>query len=96
MSEACMKWQEKHLQLWEEALKAKFLGEGKPWTGEDLEKILQNYTVSPCLLGSPPRRYSEKLTTNGLLIGDRGYTLHSLRRRAFGDVSECQSYLDEP
>jgi hypothetical protein len=47
MSEACMKWQEKHLQLWEEALKAKFLSEGKPWTGDDFEKILQNYTVGP-------------------------------------------------
>jgi hypothetical protein len=55
MSEACMKWREKHLQLWEEALRAKFLDEGKPWTGEDFEKILQDYTVSPLQLDSLPR-----------------------------------------
>lgn len=45
-SVAVRRWEKKHLALWEEALKAKFLGEGKPWTGDDLDKMLQNYTVS--------------------------------------------------
>jgi hypothetical protein len=45
-------WEKKHLDLWEEALKAKFLGGGKRWDGDELDKILQNYTVC-----KPPYRY---------------------------------------
>jgi len=46
-SVAVRRWDKKHLALWDEALKAKYLGEGKPWTGDDLDKILQNYAVGP-------------------------------------------------
>ena len=47
MSEACMRWEDKHLQLWREALDAKYNSSGlKPYSGANLEKILQNYTVS--------------------------------------------------
>jgi hypothetical protein len=46
MEECVTRWQEKHLHLFEEATKAKLLGEGKPWTGAELDKILHNYTVS--------------------------------------------------
>jgi hypothetical protein len=46
MEECVTRWQEKHLHLFEEATKAKLLGEGKTWTGAELDKILQNYTVS--------------------------------------------------
>jgi hypothetical protein len=40
-----MRWQEKHLHLFEEAQRAKLDGQGKPFTGAELDKILQNYTV---------------------------------------------------
>ena len=45
MSEACMRWEDRHLQLWQEALDAKFKGKGKRWTGDELDKILWNYDV---------------------------------------------------
>jgi hypothetical protein len=32
--------------LWEEALKAKFLGEGKPYGREEFDKLLGNFDVS--------------------------------------------------
>jgi hypothetical protein len=44
-SVAVRRWDKKHLDLWEEALKAKFLGQGKRWDGDDIDKLLQNYTV---------------------------------------------------
>ncbi|KAF2002443.1 hypothetical protein P154DRAFT_594145 [Amniculicola lignicola CBS 123094] len=53
MSECVTRWQEKHLQLWDEALQAKLLRKGKPWTGEDIDKILQNYNAIediPCIM----------------------------------------------
>ena len=46
MEECVTRWQEKHIHLFEEAMKAKLLGQGKLGTGEDLEKVLQAYTVS--------------------------------------------------
>jgi hypothetical protein len=46
MEECVTRWQENHLSLFEEATKAKLLGEGKLWTGAELDKVLQNYTVS--------------------------------------------------
>jgi hypothetical protein len=45
MSECVTRWEDKHLLLWEEALQAKFLGQGTPWTGDDIDKVLQNYNV---------------------------------------------------
>lgn len=45
MSECVTRWQEKHLQLWDEAIQAKLLGNGKPWTGDDIDKVLQNYNA---------------------------------------------------
>ncbi|KAF2177890.1 hypothetical protein K469DRAFT_601641 [Zopfia rhizophila CBS 207.26] len=53
MSECVTRWQEQHLQLWEEALTAKLKGQGKPWTGDDIDKVLRNYNAIediPCLL----------------------------------------------
>lgn len=52
MEECVTRWQEKHLHLFEEATRAKLLGEGKLWTGAELDKVLQNYTAIediPCL-----------------------------------------------
>lgn len=46
MSECVMRWQEKHLHLFEEAQRAKLDGHGKLFTPAELDKILQNYTVS--------------------------------------------------
>jgi hypothetical protein len=45
MAECVTRWQEKHLHLFEEATRAKLLGQGKLWTGAELDKVLQNYTV---------------------------------------------------
>ncbi|KAF2473762.1 NAD dependent epimerase/dehydratase [Lindgomyces ingoldianus] len=36
---------ERHLQLWDEALKAKFEGQGKPFTQEDFDKFLGDFDV---------------------------------------------------
>ncbi|KAF2120106.1 P-loop containing nucleoside triphosphate hydrolase protein [Lophiotrema nucula] len=52
MEECATRWQEKHVSLFEEATKAKLLGQGKLWTGEELDRVLQNYTALediPCL-----------------------------------------------
>lgn len=46
MEECVTRWQEQHLHLFEEATRAKLLGQGKLWTGAELDKVLQNYTVS--------------------------------------------------
>ena len=35
-----------HIQLWMRALRAKYEGVGKPFKGEDFDKILWNYDVS--------------------------------------------------
>lgn len=41
----------KHFELWLEAVQAKYDGIGKPWKGEDFDRILWNYDVSiPVLL----------------------------------------------
>lgn len=45
MSECVTKFKDQHMLLWEEALRAKLLGEGKPWTGDDIDKMLRNYDV---------------------------------------------------
>jgi hypothetical protein len=45
MSECVARWKDKHFQLWEEALQAKLLGQGTIWTGDDIDKVLQNYNV---------------------------------------------------
>jgi len=45
MSECVTRWDENHLQLWNEALQAKLHGKGKPWTGDEIDKVLQNYNV---------------------------------------------------
>lgn len=50
MAECVTRWQEKHIHLFEEATRAKLLGQGKLWTGADLDKVLQNYTVSTALM----------------------------------------------
>ncbi|KAF2660385.1 hypothetical protein K491DRAFT_688424 [Lophiostoma macrostomum CBS 122681] len=53
MSEACMRSEDRHLQLWQEALNAKFKGKGEHWTGDDLDKVLRNYNAIediPCIL----------------------------------------------
>jgi hypothetical protein len=46
MEECVTRWKEKHIHLFEEATRAKLLGQGKLWTGAELDKVLQNYTVS--------------------------------------------------
>jgi hypothetical protein len=46
MAECVTRWKDKHLHLFEEATRAKLLGQGKLWTGAELDKILQEYTVS--------------------------------------------------
>lgn len=46
MAECVTRWEEKHIHLFEEATRAKLLGQGKLWTGAELDKVLQNYTVS--------------------------------------------------
>jgi hypothetical protein len=45
MSECVTRWEDKHLLLWQEALQAKFLGQGTSWTGDDIDKVPQNYNV---------------------------------------------------
>ncbi|KAF2464562.1 uncharacterized protein BDR25DRAFT_380789 [Lindgomyces ingoldianus] len=52
MEECVTRWQEKHIHLFEEATRAKLLGQGELWTGAELDKVLQNYTAVediPCL-----------------------------------------------
>jgi len=40
-----MRWKENHVVLFKEAMEAKLHGKGKLWTGAELDKVLQNYTV---------------------------------------------------
>lgn len=76
MEECVTRWQEKHLHLFEEATKAKLLGEGKPWTGAELDKILQNYTVGVKVLIFGEGR----IANNAFLLGNRRHSLLALRR----------------
>ncbi len=41
-----MRFKDRHVHLFEEATRAKLLGDGKLWTGAELDKVLQDYTVS--------------------------------------------------
>ena len=45
MEECVRRHKEQHLLLFEEAVRAKLDGDGKLWTGAELDKVLQNYTV---------------------------------------------------
>jgi hypothetical protein len=45
-SECVMRWRENHILLFKDAMEAKLHGKGKSWTGAELDKVLQNYTVS--------------------------------------------------
>jgi hypothetical protein len=44
-SECAMRWKDNHIVLFKEAMEAKLYGKGKLWTGAELDKVLQNYTV---------------------------------------------------
>lgn len=46
IAECVPRWKGKHLHLFEEATRAKLLGQGKLWTGAELDKVLQDYTAS--------------------------------------------------
>ncbi|KAH8687909.1 NAD dependent epimerase/dehydratase [Tricladium varicosporioides] len=51
-SEAVKGWDKGHLHLWDEALRAKYKGEGKPWGKEEFNKMLADYDVVtdiPCI-----------------------------------------------
>lgn len=48
-SECAMQWKNNHVVLFKEAMEAKLHGKGKLWTGAELDKVLQNYTVR-CLV----------------------------------------------
>jgi hypothetical protein len=50
MAECVTRWEENHLHLFEEATRAKLLSQREPWTGAELDKVLQNYTVSTASL----------------------------------------------
>lgn len=41
------------LPLWEEALKAKFMGTGKPFSRAELDKLLGDFDVRAPVTGSP-------------------------------------------
>lgn len=43
--------------LWEEALRAKFYGEGKIWGREEFDKMLGNYDVSHTILKAEERTH---------------------------------------
>lgn len=47
MAVAIRSRREGHLSYWEEALRAKFLGDGKPFGKEEFDKFLGNYDVRP-------------------------------------------------
>lgn len=45
MSECIKHWRDKHLHLWDEALKAKYRGQGKPYEVAEFNKIFKGYDV---------------------------------------------------
>jgi hypothetical protein len=44
-SECATRWKDDHVVLFKEAMEAKLYGKGTMWTGADLDKVLQGYTV---------------------------------------------------
>ena len=45
MSEAILHWKDGHLHRWDEALRAKYLGQGKPYGKEEFDEIYAGYDV---------------------------------------------------
>ena len=81
-----MRWEDGHVDLFKEAMEAKLHGKGKKWTGAELDKILQSYTV----------RYltSGQSSETEFRSGHRRHPMLAFRRRAFGTVPKGKSHLD--
>ena len=45
MMEATRNVENDHLALWQEAMNAKFKGQGRPYAGKDFDRMLWNYDV---------------------------------------------------
>jgi len=45
MSECIKHWPDQHLHYWDEALKAKYRGQGKPYQVAEFNKIFKDYDV---------------------------------------------------
>ena len=47
MSECIKHWKDHHLHYWDEALRAKYLAQGKPYGKPEFDKIFKGYDVGP-------------------------------------------------
>lgn len=47
MSECIRHWKDHHLHYWDEALRAKYRAQGKPYGRPEFDKIFKGYDVGP-------------------------------------------------
>ena len=76
-----------HLHLWDEAMRAKFQGQGKVWTRGDFDRVTGDFDVR----NVPSSCYEGSLMPNGLIVHPRRAMLF-LRRRPLQSLSKCKSH----
>ncbi|CAL8575126.1 hypothetical protein XPA_001069 [Xanthoria parietina] len=85
MSECIKHWPDRHLHYWDEALKAKYTAQGKPYQVEEFNKIFKGYNavsdipsilfVDDLLAAYPKQKSSSPIET--LTGGSSRWTVHS-------------------